>query len=92
VAAPRQRDSFIGLDKPKHFLLSFFIESAGFASFQAAGAGRKSAAISATTLTAMIGVGREIHDRKTKGLFSAGDLLWDALGVGAAAVMLRHTY
>jgi uncharacterized protein YfiM (DUF2279 family) len=86
------RDSFIGLDKPKHFLLSFFIESAAFASFQAAGAGRRSAESGATATAAIFGLGREIHDQKTKGLFSFGDLFWDALGAGAAVVMLRHTY
>src|SRR5947208_2161090 len=83
------RDSFLGLDKPKHFLLSAFVESASFASFEAAGAGRRPAMAAAVSLTALVGVGREIHDRKTKGLFSIYDLTWDALGAGAAALMLR---
>lgn len=92
AVAPRPRDSFLGLDKPKHFLLSFFIESGAFSSLQAAGTGRRAAGIGATAVTAAIGIGREIHDRRTKGLFSVGDLLWDVLGAGTAVVMLRHTY
>lgn len=94
VTAPpaKPRDSFIGLDKPKHFLLSFFIESAAFSSFQVAGANRRTSGIGATAAVAAFGVGREIHDRRSKGLFSFGDLFWDALGAGAAVVMLRHTY
>lgn len=87
-----QREALFGLDKPKHFLLSFFIESVSYATIQAGGGGRRTAVIGATATTTAFSVGREIHDRKTKGLFSFGDLLWDALGAGAAAMMLRHTY
>ena len=86
------RDSFLGLDKPKHFLLSFFIESSSFAAIQAAGSDRRQAMTGAIVMTSAFAVGREIHDRKTKGLFSFGDLFWDAVGAGAASLMLRHTY
>lgn len=93
VPAPtRTHDSLFGLDKPKHFLLSFFIESVSYSALQAAGAGRSKAIAGATGVTFVFAVGREIHDRRTKGLFSFGDLAWDALGTGAAMVMLRHTY
>ena len=92
VTASVPRDSFVGLDKPKHFLLSFFIQSASFASLQAAGADRRPAMLGAVAITASFAIGREIHDRKAKGLFSIGDLFWDALGAGAASMMLRHTY
>lgn len=91
-ARPRQHDSLFGLDKPKHFALSFFVESLSFASIQAMGGSRRTAMSGASGTTALIAIGREIHDRKTKGLFSIGDLAWDALGAGAAVVMLRHTY
>ncbi len=92
AAHPGQHDSLFGLDKPKHFALSFFIQSSSYASFQAMGASRRSAMTGASVVTAIFAVGREVHDRKTKGLFSFGDLLWDGLGAGAAIVMLRHTY
>ncbi len=85
-------DALFGLDKPKHFLLSAFIESASFAGLQGAGASRRTAMIGGVSGAAVFAIGREIHDRRTKGLFSFGDLLWDALGASAAAVMLRHTY
>jgi uncharacterized protein YfiM (DUF2279 family) len=91
VIAP-PRDSFLGIDKPKHFLLSFFVESVSFAAMQAAGANRTPAMTGSTIVTASVAIGREFHDRRTKGLFSFGDLLWDALGAGTAIVMLRHTY
>ncbi len=90
--ASAPKDSFLGLDKPKHFLLSFFAESGSFALVQAGGGRRRTAFVGASAVTAVFGIGREIHDRRTKGLFSLGDLAWDALGAGTAALMLRHTY
>lgn len=89
---PPAHDALFGLDKPKHFLLTAFIESASFAGLQAAGTSRRTAMIGGLTGASVFAIGREIHDRRTKGLFSFGDLVWDALGAGAAAVMLRHTY
>lgn len=89
---PVPRDALFGLDKPKHFVVSFFIQSASFAAIQAAGGSRRGAMSGASITAAAIGIGRELHDRRAKGLFSFGDLLWDALGAGTAAVMLRHTY
>jgi uncharacterized protein YfiM (DUF2279 family) len=85
-------DAVFGLDKPKHFLLSAFIESATFAGLQAGGASRRTAMSGGLSAASVFAIGREIHDRRTKGLFSFGDLVWDALGAGAATVMLRHTY
>ena len=85
-------DALVGLDKPKHFLLSAFVESGSFAALEAAGASRRASMIGAVSAVSVLGIGREIHDRRTKGLFSFGDLVWDAFGAGAAAVMLRHTY
>ena len=91
-AAVPPKDSFLGIDKPKHFALSFFIESGSFAVIQAGGGGRRASLVGASALTSVFGIAREIHDRRTKGLFSFGDLAWDAIGAGTAALMLRHTY
>lgn len=92
LASPPPKDEVFGLDKPKHFLLAAFIESSAFSALTAARMKRGPAMISAATATAAFAIGREAHDRKTKGLFSFGDLLWDALGAAAAGAMLRHTY
>lgn len=88
----RAHDTVFGVDKPKHFLLSFFIQSSSFATIQATGADRRAAMDGALAITSLFGLGREIHDRRTKGLFSFADLAWDAIGAGTAVVMLRHTY
>jgi uncharacterized protein YfiM (DUF2279 family) len=91
-AIHKERDSLLGLDKPKHFLLSAFVEGVTFSSLQVTGSGYRTNIAAAAVVTAAVGVGKEIHDRRAKGLFSFGDLFWDAAGAATAAIMLRHTY
>ena len=90
-AAPaRPRDRWIGADKVKHFALSFFVQSVAYSAARATGAGHGSSLGLASALTAAVGVGKEVHDRRTTG-FSARDLAWDAAGAGAATLLLRRT-
>lgn len=91
TAHRKQRDSWIGADKIKHFFMSAFIESLTFSGLQAVGASRGSAFAGAIGVTSAFGVGKELYDRRTKGLFSIRDLTWDAAGAGAAGLMLRST-
>lgn len=91
-SVPHKRaDTFLGPDKVKHFLMSAFIEAIGFNALQAVGANRGASLAAATTATIATGIGREIHDGRTKGLFSFGDLTWDALGTGAALLVISHS-
>jgi uncharacterized protein YfiM (DUF2279 family) len=86
------RDSWFGIDKIKHFFMSAFIESVSYSALQAAGANHRSAMSGAIGVTAVIGVGRELHDRRNpNNHFSVKDLSWDALGAGAGVVLLSHT-
>jgi uncharacterized protein YfiM (DUF2279 family) len=39
----------------------------------------------------VVGVGKELFDRRTKGDFSPLDLVWDAAGAGSASVLLVRT-
>jgi uncharacterized protein YfiM (DUF2279 family) len=91
-SAARPHDSLLGLDKPKHFLLSAFVQSFAFASLQSTGLKYSPDMAAASLLTAAVDLGKELHDRKTTGLFSFGDLFWDAAGAATASVMLRHTH
>ena len=86
-----QRDSWLGIDKLKHFFLSAFIESMTFSGLQAIGANRTTAFTGAIATTTAFGIGKEIHDRRSYGLFSYRDLTWDAAGAGAALLMLKST-
>ncbi|HZK78612.1 MAG TPA: hypothetical protein VFC35_06875 [Gemmatimonadaceae bacterium] len=89
--AHRQQETFLGSDKVKHFLMSGFIDVVGFSALQAVGANRGASLGVATTVTMATGIGRELHDRRTKGLFSVGDLTWDAIGTGAALLLISHS-
>ena len=86
-----QRDSWLGVDKLKHFFMSAFIESLTFGGLQAIGANRNTAFAGAIATTAGFAVGKELYDRKSYGLFSYRDLTWDAAGAGAAIIMLKST-
>lgn len=85
----KPRDSIIGVDKVKHFFIAGFVETMTFASLRAAGANRSPARAAAISATAIVSVGREIHDRRTKGLFSVRDLLWDTIGASAALLVIN---
>ena len=87
---PRVRDSIAGIDKLKHFLLAGFVESVAFAGLQAAGTDRKTSLAGAGGVTVIVALGREVQGRRSTGLFSVGDLVWDALGAGAAMLILTR--
>lgn len=86
------RDNWFGIDKIKHFFISAFIESVSYSALQAAKVNPRPAMAGAIGVSAAFGVGRELHDKRTPGNhFSYRDLTWDALGIGAGAVMLKRT-
>jgi hypothetical protein len=88
---PKPADPVFGVDKVKHFFIAGFVESMTFASMQAAGSNRSAARVSAISATAVVSIGREIHDKRKKGLFSLRHLAWDAIGAGAALIVLNKT-
>ena len=91
-AAVVHQDSWFGADKIKHFFMSAFIESVAYSALQAARVNHRAALGSAIGVTMAVGVGREIHDKRTPGnIFSVRDLAWDAVGATAGAVLLAQT-
>ena len=84
-------DGWFGADKVKHFLTSAFVQSAAYATFQAAGAERGAALAGASVVTLSAGVGKEWLDRRRGGPFSGRDLAWDTAGAGAATLLLVRT-
>jgi uncharacterized protein YfiM (DUF2279 family) len=92
-AQSRQKpaDPAFGVDKVKHFFIVGFVESMSFASLQAAGSNRSTARTGAIAAATAVSFGREIHDRRTKGLFSVRDLVWDAIGASAALIVINKT-
>jgi uncharacterized protein YfiM (DUF2279 family) len=49
------------------------------------------ALVAASSLTLGVGIGKEIYDHHSYGLFSVKDLTWDVAGNAAAAGVLAHT-
>ena len=86
------RDSWFGTDKVKHFFLSAFVQSLSYSVMQVTTRGsRSSLLLSASAASAAAGIGKELHDRRVKGVFSVRDLAWDAAGIGTASLMLTQT-
>ena len=91
--APRPRlaaDQWVGADKVKHFFLAGFVQGVAHSGSRATGTGARSSLAVAGTVTALVSVGKEWHDRRTTG-FSARDLVWDAAGAGTMTLLLRRT-
>ena len=84
-------DSWFGPDKLQHFFTSAFVQSLGYGVLRRAGAENSPAIAGASIVTAIVGVGKEVRDRRTKGDFSVRDLAWDAAGAGSASVLLVRT-
>jgi putative lipoprotein len=84
-------DGWFGPDKLQHFFMSAFVQSAGYGVLRRAGVENAPAITGASVATAVVGVGKELFDRRTKGDFSPLDLVWDAAGAGSASVLLVRT-
>lgn len=44
------------------------------------------------SLTALVGIGKELYDKRKKGYFSWKDLLWDGLGLAVGYFVFVHEY
>jgi uncharacterized protein YfiM (DUF2279 family) len=94
LVAPLSRepgeDRWFGRDKLYHIAASAVIQGAGHGLFRAAGSDFREASRAAGMLTLFVGVGKEVSDRAAGGAFSWRDLVADAVGGGAGAVVARQ--
>lgn len=92
VQAPVKReDRWLSNDKAKHFFTSMFIESLTFSAIRATRVSKGGALVSASIVTAGVGIGKEIYDLKFGGDPSFKDLTADAAGIGAGAALMHQT-
>ncbi|GAC1649076.1 MAG: hypothetical protein NVS4B3_05540 [Gemmatimonadaceae bacterium] len=84
-------DSWFAVDKVKHFFITAFVQSISYSALRSVGTGHGAALGGASAMSAVIGVGKEIHDCRTRGEFGLRDLTWDAVGAGGATFMLVRT-
>ncbi|NUQ19843.1 MAG: hypothetical protein HOQ09_02670 [Gemmatimonadaceae bacterium] len=90
--AQSRTDAWFGPDKVKHFFTTALIQSLAYSVAQVTTRGpRSSLLLSASVASAAVGIGKEMHDRRSYGLFSVRDLAWDAAGAGTASLMLART-
>jgi uracil-DNA glycosylase len=92
AAAQIPVDNWIGADKVKHFFMTALVQSLAYSVTQVTTQGsRSSLLLSASVASAAVGIGKEVHDRRSYGHFSVRDLAWDAAGAGTATLMLTRT-
>ncbi len=84
-------DSWFAADKVKHFFVSAFVQSVTYTGARAVGFDRRGAMVAASAATLTVGVGKEIHDRRSGGEFSMRDLSWDLAGGVAAGLLVDRT-
>jgi hypothetical protein len=100
----RPADRFFAEDKLKHFAVSFAFTSLASSGARATGIGRGPSLALGATAGMAIGVGKELRDlRASRARAAAGDttaegstasmldLAWDALGVGAATILVAQS-
>jgi uncharacterized protein YfiM (DUF2279 family) len=84
-------DNWFGSDKVKHFFIAAFTQTVAYSALQAARVDHDPALIGAWAITATVSVAKEVHDRRSYGLFSYRDLVWDAAGAGVATLVIAKT-
>ena len=89
LAAPP--DNWFGSDKLKHFFIAAFTQTVAYSAFQAARVHHDQALVGAWAVTATVSVAKEVRDRRSYGLFSYRDLVWDAAGAGVATLVIAKT-
>ena len=90
VAPPQISDRWFAEDKVRHFAMAFATTSFGHAGARALGADARTATALGAAATVAASIGKEIFDRRVGGIFSYRDLVWDAAGILAAAVLLGN--
>ena len=84
-------DNWFGSDKLKHFFIAAFTQTVAYSALQAARVDHDQALVGAWAVTAAVSVGKELRDRRSYGLFSYRDLVWDAAGAGVATLLIAQT-
>jgi uncharacterized protein YfiM (DUF2279 family) len=84
-------DRWFSADKAKHFFMAAFVQSATYTSLRAVGLGSDASLGGASAVSVGVSIGKEVHDRRQGGAFSAKDLVWDGAGIVAATTLVLRT-
>jgi uncharacterized protein YfiM (DUF2279 family) len=84
-------DSWFGADKVKHVFMAAFVQSVAYSAIRGTGASHNASIAAASGVTVGVSVGKELWDAHSGGTPSVRDLTWDAMGAGAATLVLQHS-
>ena len=90
-ATPGTVDRWLGSDKLRHFVLAGLVQGVAFGSTTTVGVRGRPALVTASALTAVVSVGKEVHDRRRGGRVSGRDLVWDMAGAALYGVLLARS-
>jgi uncharacterized protein YfiM (DUF2279 family) len=92
VGAPKPPpDRWLAEDKLRHFFASFVVTSLSAGAARAAGLDRAASMWAGAGVGAGAGAAKEIRDRASgRGTPSFRDLVWDAVGIAASAIVARQ--
>lgn len=82
---------WFGADKMKHLLMSAFVQSVAYGAARAMKLDRTTAQAVGGTSVVVVGLWKELRDRRAGRPFSGADLAWDAAGGLAAGALLNGT-
>jgi uncharacterized protein YfiM (DUF2279 family) len=81
-------DPWFSADKYLHFYFSATLTGLGYHVYADRMNGDENRGkVISVSLTALLGLGKEIYDKKKKNLFSWKDLAWDGLGIAAGYLL-----
>lgn len=81
---------WFGEDKLKHFVASFAISSLAASGARAAGLDQHESIAVGAGISATAGLLKEVRDSRLGEPFSGYDLVWDAVGIGSAVLLLEE--
>ncbi len=90
--APRPADRWWARDKAYHAVASAMVQGAAYAAFRTPRTRYPEAIMKASLVTAGVGIGKELYDRRHPDRHDASwkDLVADAAGAGTATVSIRQ--
>ena len=85
-------EAWIAPDKFRHFFASYTVTSLGYASLRYAGLSHDASLTMGVVAGGLAGVIKEVADVRAGRGASIGDLVWDAIGIAGAVLVLRFAH
>ena len=84
-------DRWFSADKVQHFFIGTFVQSASFGVLRAVRVDRSPALVAASGISTVVGIGKELRDRRGRGDPSVKDAVWTLAGAAAISPVLART-